>query len=131
MTQRVQRIAITVAGVVATVVLVFGLVAAGFGPRLDPRSVPQAIDSVDDPTLETSTSVQPPPEVETVYVEPVPAPKKVVVWRQRPTSPGAAASTSQRTQAVRYDRGDEDRYEREDSDDREDGFHREDREDDD
>jgi hypothetical protein len=32
---------------------------------------------------------------------------------------------------VRYDRDDEDRYEREDSGDREDGFHREDREDDD
>lgn len=122
-----QRIAITVAGVVATIILAFGLVAVGFGPRSAPGSMNPTAEIVADPLVAASA----PSEIETVYVVPAPAPRTVVQRRQQ-TSSRVSSSTSRRSREVRYDRGDEDRYERkdrEDDDDHDDHDDREDRED--
>lgn len=110
MSQRTQRIAITGAGVVATVVLASGLVAAGFGPQ----STTPIADTVAGSTIEASTSATTGPEVETVYVKPAPAPKTVVVRRGSQPSSSVASANSGRSAVVRGERDDDDRYERDD-----------------
>ena len=110
MNQRIQRIAITGAGVIATVVLVSGLVAAGFGPH----STTPNTDTVAGSTIESSTSAEAGPKVETVYVKSAPAPKTIVVRRAPQTSSNASSATSGRAGVVRGERDDEDRYERDD-----------------
>jgi hypothetical protein len=110
MSQRIQRIAITGAGAVATIVLASGLVAAGFGPQSTTPSADTGAGSI----IEASTSTKTGPAVETVYVKPAPAPKTVVVRRAPQTSSNASSATSGRAGVVRGERDDEDRYERDD-----------------
>jgi hypothetical protein len=126
-----QRIAITVAGLVATIILAFGLVAAGFGPQSAPSPATKAADAIVDPAIQASTSVDAGPEVETVYVRPAPPPRTVVVRRQPATSSRSSSSTLRQYREVRYDRDDEDRSEGNDREDRDEHEDHEDHEDDD
>lgn len=109
-----QRLAITVAGIAAAIVLTVGLVAAGFAPMADPDqpvgSVASevVVDGIDPPTLPVSAEV--------VYVEPAPTPETIGLAEVAST---ASDSSSRLIRVVGVDEED-DGQEREDHDERED-----------
>jgi hypothetical protein len=74
-----QRIILLVVSVTAALMLAVGLALAGFGPAAPTADV-QAVDAVADPAPPTAVA-GPPSEavqVDTVYLEPAPAPEVVV-----------------------------------------------------
>jgi hypothetical protein len=112
-----QRLAFAISILAAAGVLAVGLTAAGFAPqpRSDGGTVAEAAD-VEMPATE-GTAARTDPEI--VYIKPAPEPKTVVV-KKRVQAP-ASSSRSTSTRAVRTTRasGDDDRYEREGSHERE------------
>jgi hypothetical protein len=120
----VQRLAITVGGIAATVVLTVGLVAAGFVPGSSPATLADPASAAGEDTA-TTAGDQIEPEI--VYVKPAPKARTIVVERPAGRRSIAATRPVSRTRTVRIER--EDREDREDRNDREDREDREDRKD--
>ena len=109
----IKRLAITVAGISAAIVLTVGLAAAGFGPR------PAGVDSAGTevlaaPLTAAAPTVEPTLEPEVIYVKPAPAPKTVVVERQTAAGSTSTSRSNALSRPVRAVREDDDRDERED-----------------
>jgi hypothetical protein len=112
----IQRLAITIAGIAATVVLTVGLVAAGLVPASssDPLAEP-AVPALDATVANDDGAVEP----AVVYVKPAPKPKTVVVEKPAARRAIAGSQPVLRTDAVRFEREEREDHEGQDHEDRE------------
>lgn len=94
-----QRLALAVASVVATIVLVFGLAAAGFG-------APSATDGSADAVSADATDAALEPEI--VYIKPAPSPKTIVLKKKARAAKAANAANKSGTNTVEREREDRD-----------------------
>ena len=107
----IQRLAITIAGIAATIVLTVGLVAAGLVPASSSDALAEPVlPALDAKVAADSGAVEP----DVVYVRPAPKPKTVVVEKPAERRSIAGSQPVVRTDTVRFERED-----REDHEDRE------------
>jgi hypothetical protein len=98
----IKALAITAAGLTATVLLTVGLVASG--SVVEPADQP-----VSGQVADSAAQVEP----QVIYVKPAPKQKTIVVEKPARTTPVAASKPATRTRTVSSRSHDDDRYERE------------------